>query len=400
MAVTAGGVGIALPMVGATGAEAAPVSTWDKVAQCESGGNWKINTGNGFYGGVQFQQSTWAGFGGTKFAPRADLASKEQQITIAEKVLAAQGPGAWPVCSVKAGLTKNSGTPQFDTPAAKPSAPAKKAQPKTQPKTLPKTEPKAEAKPERKRERPSRAKERDAKAESYKVASGDTLFRIAKEQSVSGGWERVYEDNREVIGSNPNKIYPGQELTLGGKDKSSDRTSRSSAPRHAAPKKQAAPKRQAPKQAPKKAAPPVKQTTAKQQSSGYTVPVNGRVSTAYGVAGSAWSSGHHTGADFSASTGTSVKAIGPGTVVSAGWGGAYGNEVVIRHADGKYSQYAHLSSLGVRSGQQVGGGQQIGLSGSTGNSTGPHLHFEVRTGPGYGSDVNPLAYLRAHGVNV
>ncbi|MEV4615874.1 transglycosylase family protein, partial [Kitasatospora sp. NPDC049258] len=81
-------------------------STWDKVAQCESTGNWAINSGNGFYGGLQFTNSTWAAFGGTSYAPQANLASKAQQIAVAEKVLAAQGPGAWPVCSVKAGLTK------------------------------------------------------------------------------------------------------------------------------------------------------------------------------------------------------------------------------------------------------------------------------------------------------
>ncbi len=113
-----------------------------------------------------------------------------------------------------------------------------------------------------------------------------------------------------------------------------------------------------------------------------------------------WSSGYHTGVDFIASSGTSVKAVGAGTVVSAGWGGAYGNEVVIRHADGKYSQYGHLSQLSVSVGQAVSAGQQIGLSGSTGNSTGPHLHFEIRTGPSYGSDIDPLAYLRSKGVTV
>ncbi|MDX6315229.1 MAG: hypothetical protein QOF44_4693, partial [Streptomyces sp.] len=108
--VTAGtaGAAIALPMVGATGAHAASVSTWDKVASCESTNNWSINTGNGFYGGLQFTQSTWAAFGGTQYAARADLATKAQQIAIAEKVLAVQGPQAWPVCGPKAGLTKSS----------------------------------------------------------------------------------------------------------------------------------------------------------------------------------------------------------------------------------------------------------------------------------------------------
>ena len=104
--------------------------------------------------------------------------------------------------------------------------------------------------------------------------------------------------------------------------------------------------------------------------------------------------------DFSASSGSTVKAVGAGTVVTAGWGGSYGNEVVIKHSDGKYSQYGHMSSLAVSAGQSVGEGQQIGLSGATGNVTGPHLHFEIRTGPDYGSDIDPLAYLRQQGVNV
>jgi len=71
---------------------------WDAVAQCESGGNWSINTGNGYYGGLQFSQSTWDSFGGGAYAPRADLASKSEQITVAERVLDAQGRGAWPTC--------------------------------------------------------------------------------------------------------------------------------------------------------------------------------------------------------------------------------------------------------------------------------------------------------------
>ncbi|MGW2649181.1 M23 family metallopeptidase [Streptomyces sp. NPDC001393] len=124
------------------------------------------------------------------------------------------------------------------------------------------------------------------------------------------------------------------------------------------------------------------------------------VSTGYQASSSLWSSGHHTGIDFHAATGTPVHAVGSGTVVSTGWGGAYGNQIVIRMADGMYTQYGHLSSIGVSVGQQVTPGQQIGLSGATGNTTGPHLHFEARTTPDYGSDVDPVAYLREHGVNV
>ncbi|MFI9786388.1 transglycosylase family protein [Kitasatospora sp. NPDC051984] len=108
-AIVAGAAVAVLPVAGlvtATGAHAADASTWDKVAQCESTGNWAINSGNGFYGGLQFTNSTWAAFGGTAYAPQANLATKAQQISVAEKVLASQGPGAWPVCSVVAGLTK------------------------------------------------------------------------------------------------------------------------------------------------------------------------------------------------------------------------------------------------------------------------------------------------------
>ncbi|MET8248396.1 M23 family metallopeptidase [Streptomyces sp. NPDC005202] len=128
--------------------------------------------------------------------------------------------------------------------------------------------------------------------------------------------------------------------------------------------------------------------------------VNSYVSTGYKAGGSLWSSGAHTGIDFHAASGTAVHAVGVGTVVETGWGGAYGNQIVIKMADGMYTQYGHLSSIGVSVGQRVIAGQQIGLSGATGNVTGPHLHFEARTTPDYGSDVDPVAYLRKHGVNV
>ncbi|MEU7434421.1 M23 family metallopeptidase [Streptomyces sioyaensis] len=121
----------------------------------------------------------------------------------------------------------------------------------------------------------------------------------------------------------------------------------------------------------------------------------------FGIAGSHWSH-KHSGQDFVVPTGTAVKAVHKGTVVKAGpWGGgdgpAYGNAIVIQHANGTYTQYAHLSRIEVQVGQQVGTGQQIAKSGSTGNSTGPHLHFEVRTGPNYGSGIEPTGFLRAHG---
>ncbi|ALV52596.1 M23 family metallopeptidase [Streptomyces althioticus] len=124
------------------------------------------------------------------------------------------------------------------------------------------------------------------------------------------------------------------------------------------------------------------------------------VSTAYQSGGAIWSSGSHTGIDFHAASGTPVQSVGVGTVVEAGWGGAYGNQVVIKMHDGTYTQYAHLSSVSVSAGQEVTAGQQIGVSGATGNVTGAHLHFEARMSAEYGSDLDPVSYLRSHGVNI
>ncbi|MFJ4828414.1 transglycosylase family protein [Streptomyces sp. NPDC088747] len=124
-------VGTSLTVATAGTADGASVSVWDRVAECESGNNWKINTGNGYYGGLQFSASTWSAYGGGAYATTADLATKTQQILIAEKVLAAQGPGAWPTCSVKAGLTRGGGAPfsakmaPKAVPVAPKSAPAK-----------------------------------------------------------------------------------------------------------------------------------------------------------------------------------------------------------------------------------------------------------------------------------
>ncbi|MDX3576964.1 MULTISPECIES: M23 family metallopeptidase [unclassified Streptomyces] len=133
----------------------------------------------------------------------------------------------------------------------------------------------------------------------------------------------------------------------------------------------------------------------------FVSPITGSyVSTGYQASSSLWSSGSHTGVDFHAASGTTVHAVGLGTVVETGWGGAYGNQIVIKMNDGTYTQYGHLLSIEVSVGQTVTPGQRIGLSGATGNVTGAHLHFEARTTPEYGSDIDPVAYLRKHGVNV
>jgi murein DD-endopeptidase MepM/ murein hydrolase activator NlpD len=149
------------------------------------------------------------------------------------------------------------------------------------------------------------------------------------------------------------------------------------------------------------AAKPVVKPVAATTDTGWTKPVDSAaIGTPYHQAGSHWSSGYHTGVDFLVWTGTPVHSVAAGTVIHAGWDGAYGNDVIVQHADGKYSLYGHLSQAEVSAGQTVTEGQQIGVSGATGNVTGPHLHFEVRTTPYYGSDVDPVAYLASHGVTV
>jgi murein DD-endopeptidase MepM/ murein hydrolase activator NlpD len=231
---------------------------------------------------------------------------------------------------------------------------------------------------------------------TYSVRVGDYLSKIADEQHVSGGWKKLYADNREVVGDDPSLIHPGLKLTIGKKAKASTTKTRSSSSAQSSAKTE---KAESKKSSPKPATATQSSDTA--GSSGYTLPVSGAtVGTGYRVAGSMWSSGYHTGVDFVVPTGTSLKAVAAGTVVSAGWGGAYGNQVVIKLNDGYYAQYAHLSQLSVSAGQTVTEGQQIGLSGATGNVTGPHLHFEIRTTPDYGSDVDPVAYLRSKGVAV
>ena len=134
-------------------------SVWDKIAACESSGNWHINTGNGYYGGLQFWQPTWALFGGLDYARRADLATPEQQIAVAEAVLKVQGWGAWPACARRAGRRGFTGI-------------------------------------------------------VHTVRSGETLSAIARSYHVTGSWQRLYQLNRAAIGSDPNMITTGLVLTV------------------------------------------------------------------------------------------------------------------------------------------------------------------------------------------
>ncbi|MGW6007726.1 transglycosylase family protein [Streptomyces sp. NPDC055210] len=377
LTVTVGGAGMAIPLIGTGVANAADVDTWNKVAACESTNNWNINTGNGYYGGLQFTQSTWEAYGGRAYAARADLATKDQQIAVAEKVLDGQGPGAWPTCSQRAGLTRGGDSPDISTSGTS-TQPAKRKV-DVQPQTTPQS--------------------RAGTAEMYTVVHGDTLSEIAGTRKIPGGWRQLYEANRRTVGADPDLIVPGQRLSLHGKAPGSNGTSTSSSgkaqTKDKKEKKDKGVKREKVEKAEEK-------SEKKTHSATHTLvaPVSAGTGTPYHAAGSSWSKGYHTGVDFPVATGTSVKSVGAGSVVTAGWGGSFGYQVVIRHGDGRYTQYAHLSAISVKAGQSVGAGQRIGRSGSTGNSSGPHLHFEVRTGPGFGSDVDPVAYLRAGGVRI
>ena len=177
----AGAVAGAPLLVAAPAASAAPDSAWDKLAECESGSRWDINTGNGYHGGLQFSPRTWSAFGGKEFAPVAYQASREEQIVVAERVLAEQGWNAWPSCSRKTGVRGESAS-QRDAPASD-----------------------------------SGERVRAASAEStsgdYVVKSGDTLGRIAASNNVAGGWKALVKKNPALEG-NPNSIVPGQRLTL------------------------------------------------------------------------------------------------------------------------------------------------------------------------------------------
>ncbi|WP_329194043.1 MULTISPECIES: LysM peptidoglycan-binding domain-containing protein [unclassified Streptomyces] len=145
-------------VIGRGPADCGPGGTWpwDCVADCESSGRWSVNTGNGFYGGLQFRQSTWEAYGGLVFAPRADLARREQQIRVGEEVLATQGWEAWPVCAKRYGLA----------------------------------------------------------GRMHVVREGESLDSIARRRGVAGGWRALYEANRGVIGERPEVVGVGVMLVL------------------------------------------------------------------------------------------------------------------------------------------------------------------------------------------
>ncbi len=190
--VVAGAV-IGVPLAVATApAQADPVN-WDAIAQCESGGNWGTNTGNGYYGGLQFSQGTWAANGGSGNPANA---SRAEQIRVAQNVLQSQGIGAWPVCGARGGASGYSAPRQEQSSSSGNSGGAS-------------NETSYQAPQQAAPVRPVLAKS-NPKGD-YKVKAGDTLSKIAREHKVKGGWQALYKKNKKFIGD-PNLILVGQKI--------------------------------------------------------------------------------------------------------------------------------------------------------------------------------------------
>jgi LysM repeat protein len=210
LGITAAGVAGTAALLGPASAAQASSVNWDAVAQCESGGNWSISTGNGFYGGLQFTRGTWKAYGGTKYASTANKASRSEQIAIAEKVLRGQGIGAWPVCGKKGGSSKHySGTNTSGSHSTKSSHKSKSVTHKA----AKSTSRKAAATTQRKATHVTRATSVKANGNTYVVRSGDTLSAIASANHIKGGWHTLAQLNHATV-SNPNLIFPGQRIAL------------------------------------------------------------------------------------------------------------------------------------------------------------------------------------------
>ncbi|MDX3387901.1 transglycosylase family protein [Streptomyces niveiscabiei] len=211
------GVAVAAPLMAAGNASAATASEWDAVAQCESGGNWAINTGNGYYGGLQFSASTWAAYGGTAYASTANQASKSQQIEIAEKVLASQGKGAWPSCGVGlSGASYNGGGSSSGSGSSAGGSSSRTESNASSRSTERQAAPKQSAPKKTTSSKtvttPTGQKVKKGDGE-YKVVKGDTLSSIAAKHKVAGGWQKLFQLNKDII-QDADLIYPGQQLHL------------------------------------------------------------------------------------------------------------------------------------------------------------------------------------------
>jgi nucleoid-associated protein YgaU len=186
--VVAGAI-VAVPLsIAATPASADTSNiNWDAIAQCESGGNWNISTGNGYYGGLQFDMGTWHANGGQGSPANA---TREEQIAVAERVAAARGTSPWPRCGVHGGSSAHYTAHSSSKPATKKATTTHKAAVSAPVTTAaPQSSPNGD----------------------YTVVSGDTLSTIAQKQNVAGGWEALWNKNKSIV-ANPNLIFPGQAL--------------------------------------------------------------------------------------------------------------------------------------------------------------------------------------------
>ncbi|MFE2046039.1 transglycosylase family protein [Streptomyces sp. NPDC059477] len=207
-----------LGLLAATGsARAADDGVWDRIAQCESGGNWHLNTENGYYGGLQFSAGTWRAYGGTAYAATADRATREQQIAVATEVQRGQGWGAWPTCSVKAGAhgdapappatgsgTSGSGGSGGSGDSGGSSGSGGSGGSGATSST--------ERTPAQQSARSSGDPDSGSSRGGYTVREGDTLSGIAARHGTT--WQRLHAANQAVIGGDPDVIVPGQRLDV------------------------------------------------------------------------------------------------------------------------------------------------------------------------------------------
>jgi nucleoid-associated protein YgaU len=202
-AVSIAGVALSASAANAAVPATAPASTWDSLAQCESGGNWSTNTGNGYTGGLQFSASTWAAHGGTGSAATA---SREQQIAVAQKVQASQGWSAWPACAAKLGLSGGAPAPQKATTTWQPAAVSAPAR-------VPVRQAVPQAAPQVAVSAPRHVAPVAVSGQTYTIRSGETLSTIAGKLNIAGGWRSLADANTSTI-SNPDMVFPGQVLQL------------------------------------------------------------------------------------------------------------------------------------------------------------------------------------------
>ncbi|MDX3329559.1 transglycosylase family protein, partial [Streptomyces sp. ME02-6979-3A] len=204
---------------------------WDRIAECESNGRWGINTGNGYHGGLQFAPSTWRAYGGGQYAPRADLASKSEQIAVAERVRRSQGLGAWPTCgrlgangtssSSSSGGSGSSGSVGgSDTAQA---APERQSTGSSNSGSSGSTSSGSTADSSHHDDDSTAGSDSGTThhysedlvdADTHVVEPGDCLSVIAERADVDGGWPALYELNREILDQGPHLIFPGQHLRL------------------------------------------------------------------------------------------------------------------------------------------------------------------------------------------